>query len=169
MSDWLIEKLQEQIDSLRKENESLRKQLAVQGEPQVIYSPIETRPQLGGKHPNDNEAYDPDRKQWLDLRGDSDGQGLDCFWKWGHAAGWNDHKRHVSQPERVAWQRFQVAVQPLTKAEKVHRLVKSGDFPGMSEAFDAHVGSAAWTDPAWRDEASLWAAAWKQAVTHPQP
>lgn len=48
-----------------------------------------------GKHPNDHEPRDEERIQYLEQRGDDEGQGLDPYWKWGHAAGWNDHKRHV--------------------------------------------------------------------------
>jgi hypothetical protein len=71
-------------------------------EPTIIYSPVETRPHLNGRHPNDNEPVDRDRGPYLDLRGDDKGQGLDCFWKWGYAAGWNDHKRHVATPTAAA-------------------------------------------------------------------
>lgn len=48
-----------------------------------------------------------------------------------------------------------------TKAERVHAIVNAGHFPGMSEAFDAHMGAACWTDPAYAPDASMWAAAWK--------
>ncbi len=51
-----------------------------------------------------------------------------------------------------------------TKASRVHQLVNAGDYPGMSEAFDAHMGAACWVDPAYRPDAATWAAAWKAAV-----
>ena len=51
------------------------------------------------------------------------------------------------------------------KSERVHALVNDGPCPGMSEAFDAHMGAACWTDPAYAPDASMWAAAWKAAVT----
>lgn len=63
----------------------------------VLYSPIATRSQIDGKHPNDNEARDPARNEYLRRRGDDEGQGLCDYWKWGHAAGWNDHKRHAAE------------------------------------------------------------------------
>lgn len=50
------------------------------------------------------------------------------------------------------------------KAERVHALVNAGPCPGMSEAFDRHIGIAAWVDPEWRYEAALWAAGWKAAA-----
>lgn len=66
-----------------------------------------------------------------------------------------------------AFNRFEIAMQqPTTDAgrrAKVHALVNAGPWPGMSEAFDAHVGAPAWTDPDWRRDASLWAAAWRTA------
>lgn len=51
-----------------------------------------------------------------------------------------------------------------TKAERVHAMVNAGHFPGMSEAFDAHMGAACWTDPAYAPDASMWAAAWKASA-----
>lgn len=71
-------------------------QPAASGEPAVIYSPVATKPQVAGRHPNDNETADPERAYWLSLRGDDAGQGLDPYWKWGHKAGWNDHKKHAT-------------------------------------------------------------------------
>lgn len=35
-------------------------------------------------------------------------------------------------------------------------------FPGMATAFEAHTGQS-WTDPNWRGETAMWAAAWKAA------
>ena len=51
------------------------------------------------------------------------------------------------------------------KNERVHALVNDGPWLGMSEAFDAHMGAACWTDQAYAPDASMWAAAWKAAVT----
>ncbi len=58
-----------------------------------------------------------------------------------------------------------------SKAAAVHALVNAGHFPGMSEAFDAEMGVACWTDPAYAADASMWAAAWKAATraTPPAP
>ena len=56
------------------------------------------------------------------------------------------------------------AVAPDNKADRVHAIVNAGPFPGMSEAFDAHMGAAVWTDPAYAPDASTWAAAWKAAL-----
>jgi len=50
------------------------------------------------------------------------------------------------------------------KSARVHALVNDGDYPGMSEAFDAHMGAACWVDPAYRQDAATWAAAWKCAL-----
>ena len=47
------------------------------------------------------------------------------------------------------------------KSKRVHALVNTGPWPGMSEAFDAHMGAACWTDPAYAPDAATWAAAWK--------
>lgn len=58
------------------------------------------------------------------------------------------------------------AAQPV-KAERVHTIVNASHFPGMSEAFDAHMGAACWTDPAYAPDASMWAAAWKVAKAQP--
>ncbi len=71
---------------------------ALAAQPAVIYSPLETSPhaEKDGKHQNDHEPKDPARWPYLVERGDDEGQGLSAYWKWGHAAGWNDHKRHVA-------------------------------------------------------------------------
>jgi hypothetical protein len=51
---------------------------------------------------NDTEPRDPESFAYLDGRGDDEGQGLDSYWKWGFAAGWNDHKKHaVKEREEV--------------------------------------------------------------------
>ena len=83
--------------------EALAKQPAQQQKPLVIYSPIETRSQMDGKHPNDNEPLDTDTFYYLNERGDDRGQGLCVYWKWGYAAGWNDHKRHIAKPAQRPW------------------------------------------------------------------
>ncbi len=51
-----------------------------------------------------------------------------------------------------------------TQAGRVHAMVNDGGYPGMSKAFDAHMGASCWVDPAYRPDASTWAAAWKAAV-----
>jgi hypothetical protein len=51
-----------------------------------------------------------------------------------------------------------------TKAGRVHAMVNDGGYPGMSKAFDAHMGASCWVDQAYRPDASTWAAAWKAAV-----
>ena len=53
---------------------------------------------------------------------------------------------------------------PRSKADRVHAIVDAGPYPGMSAAFDAHMGAECWTDPAYRQDAATWAAAWKAAV-----
>ena len=50
------------------------------------------------------------------------------------------------------------------KSERVHKLVNAGPWPGMSEAFDAHMGAECWVDPAYAPDAATWAAAWKAAL-----
>jgi hypothetical protein len=52
----------------------------------------------------------------------------------------------------------------VTKADRVHALANAGPYPGMSEAFDAHMGAACWTDPAYAPDASMWAASWKASA-----
>jgi hypothetical protein len=98
----------------------------------VIYSPIATDPQIDGCHPNDNETKDPERKQYLDLRGDDEGQGLDGYWKWGHAAGWNDHKRHVGAAPVSAEDALVQAVKALLDMD-----VAFGRGPCVYDAVDA--------------------------------
>lgn len=49
------------------------------------------------------------------------------------------------------------------KSKRVHALVNTGPWPGMSEAFDDHMGAACWTDTAYAPDAATWAAAWKAA------
>jgi hypothetical protein len=55
------------------------------------------------------------------------------------------------------------------KAARVHELVNAGPFTGVSEAFDAYMGAACWTDPVYSPDASTWAAAWKAALRHASP
>lgn len=50
------------------------------------------------------------------------------------------------------------------RSARVHALVNDGPWPEMSESFDAHMGAACWTDPAYRQDAATWAAAWKAAL-----
>lgn len=63
-----------------------------------------------------------------------------------------------------AWARFEAELSGDSKVDRVHALVNAGPLPGMSEAFDAYMGAAAWTDPAYAPDASTWAAAWKAAL-----
>ena len=46
---------------------------------------------------------------------------------------------------RAALAAPQAVPQP-TKADRVHAVVNAGPLPGMSEAFDAHMGAACWTE-----------------------
>lgn len=55
------------------------------------------------------------------------------------------------------------------KAAAVHALVNAGPFPGMSEAFNAHMGAECWTDPAYAPDAAMWAAAWRAAWVTAKP
>lgn len=58
---------------------------------------------------NDTEPRDPESFGYLDARGDDTGQGLDSYWKWGFAAGWNDHKKHAAK-ERAEVERLRALV-----------------------------------------------------------
>lgn len=94
----------------------VRAAIATQAAQPVIYSPIAVKPTCpGGSHPNDKEPQDPARREYLDERGDDAGQGLDAFWKWGHAADWNDHKRHAAKEQ--AAQPVQTQGVPIDLAE----------------------------------------------------
>lgn len=53
------------------------------------------------------------------------------------------------------------------QADRVRRIEENGPYPGMSVAFERHMGDdQAWTDPAYAPDASMWAAAWKAATRH---
>lgn len=53
------------------------------------------------------------------------------------------------------------------QADRVRRIEENGPYPGMSVAFERHMGDdQAWTDPHQAGDASLWAAAWKAAKGH---
>lgn len=72
------------------------------------YVPVDSNMRDGnGNHPNDKEPRTAACIQALNARGDSDGQGLDGFWKWGFAAGFNAALA-APQPQPVqgpvAWQ-----------------------------------------------------------------
>lgn len=54
------------------------------------------------------------------------------------------------------------------QAERVHAMVDDGPVPAMSRAFDLHMGATAWVDPAYRQDAALWAASWKAALASQQ-
>ena len=76
--------------------------------------------------------------------------------------------RRVSFPDAAPTaQPAPLPAPPATKADRVHAIVNAGPFPGMSEAFDLHMGAACWTDPAYAPDASTWAAAWKAAAPLP--
>ncbi len=102
-------------------------------QPAVIYSPLETSPhaEKDGKHPNDHEPKDPARWPYLVERGDNEGQGLSAYWKWGHAAGWNDHKRHV-------------APQPPQDAKDAERIKKLAIAYGNARAAEAYEDEPAY-------------------------
>lgn len=78
-----------------------------------------------------------------------------------------DFKRDA--PGEIARKLTDRGLKRLTKADRVHALVNDGPWPGMSEAFDAHMGAACWTDPAYRQDAATWAAAWKASKRAEQP
>lgn len=78
-----------------------------------------------------------------------------------------DFKRDA--PGEIARKLTDRGLTRLTKPERVHALVNDGPWPGMSEAFDAHMGAACWTDPAYRQDAATWAAAWKASKRAGQP
>lgn len=113
--------------------------------PTVIYSPIQVNShavEMGREHPNNCETPDEDRFKYLDLRGDDKGQGLSVYWKWGHAAGWNDHKKHVAATQAPA-----VARQPLTAHQ---RAVGFGESSLTDDSPQGDVWHAAcvWTERA---------------------
>lgn len=95
--------------------------------PTVIYSPVATKPQIDGRHPNDNEPVDPERWYWLSQRGDDAGQGLDPYWKWGHSAGWNDHKKQATPPAAAA-----PLAQPLTDT-RILEMAAEAETPAWGE------------------------------------
>lgn len=102
--------------------------------PTLIYSPIEVNShsvEMGREHPNNCETPDDDRCKYLDLRGDDKGQGLSVYWKWGHAAGWNDHKKHVAaQAPAVAPEGF-VLVPAEPTPEMLHAMCWGRDAARM--------------------------------------
>ena len=59
-------------------------------------APSDPQPKGVAHNGNDKEPRDPDSYPYLDARGDDRGQGLDSYWKWGYAAGWNDCKKHTA-------------------------------------------------------------------------
>lgn len=63
------------------------------------YVPVDSNMRDGnGNHPNDKEPRTAECIQALTARGDSEGQGLDGFWKWGFAAGFNAALAAAPQP-----------------------------------------------------------------------
>ena len=69
-----------------------------------------------------------------------------------------DHKPHRKLP---------ILPPDEAQADRVRRIEENGPYPGMSIAFERHVGvECAWTDPEHAQEAAMWAAAWKAAIRH---
>lgn len=67
------------------EHERMRKDAA-----SVKYIPVDSKLRDSNfRHPNDNEPRTDACLKALDDRGDNEGQGLDGYWKWGFAAGFN--------------------------------------------------------------------------------
>lgn len=74
----------------------------VAGEPTVKYVPVDSN--LKDKHwnhPNDDEPRTEACRQALRDRGDDRGQGLDGYWKWGFAAGFNAALDTTPQPTQA--------------------------------------------------------------------
>lgn len=62
----------------------------VAGEPTVKYVPVDSKlKDKSWNHPNDDELRTEACREALRDRGDDRGQGLDGYWKWGFAAGFN--------------------------------------------------------------------------------
>lgn len=59
-----------------------------------------------------------------------------------------------AQPMSTRQERLQAAMA---------RADADGPYPGMIAAFDAHMGASCWTEPEYRTDAAMWAAAWKAA------
>jgi len=58
--------------------------------PDEKYVPVDSKLRDGNwNHPNDTENRTDACRNALNARGDDEGQGLDGFWKWGFAAGFN--------------------------------------------------------------------------------
>lgn len=55
--------------------------------------------------------------------------------------------------------------EPTTTRKRQNMDGKDAPFPGMAAAFEAHTGQS-WSDPGWRTETAMWAAAWKASKTH---
>jgi outer membrane murein-binding lipoprotein Lpp len=67
--------------------------------PAVKYVPIAADLRnSNGNHPNDNELRTPECIAVLDKMGDDVGQGLDGYWKWGFAAGFNAALSPLTRP-----------------------------------------------------------------------
>ena len=93
------------------------------------------------------------------------GMKVEAAWQgWMACAASRDFHELMSREPKTGQQcGLPVLAPELTKAGRVHAIVDAGPYPGMSEAFDAHMGAACWTDPAYAPDASTWAAAWKAA------
>ncbi len=74
---------------------------------------------------------------------------------------------HRDDPRTYAERKF-LCNDCLANKEKAmcHMDGPDAPYPGMATAFEAHTGQS-WTDPDWRQETAMWAAAWKAAKARP--
>ena len=91
---------------------------------------------------------------------------FDLVQEWGSK---NSAKKHE---EAIAIMQAEVAALPVEPdaAPEGYKLACIGDspsapYPGMIAAFESHHGQS-FADKDWRDEASVWAAAWKASKAH---
>ena len=82
------------------------------------------------------------------------------------------HNELESVRQAIAITQSEVAALPVEPdaAPEGYKLACIGDspsapYPGMIAAFESHYGQS-FADKDWRDEASVWAAAWKAAKAH---
>jgi hypothetical protein len=76
----------------------------------------------------------------------------------------------LDQSVSVAWERFNKKNRELRLRAAMRRMDELGPLPGMISSFEAQMG-VLWTDAEWKQETSLWAMAWRAALstTAPQP
>lgn len=85
----------------------------------VKYVPVDSKPRdKNGCHPNDSEPRTAACLAALDERGDGNGQGLDGYWKWGFAAGFN----------------AALAVQPAAPADVLEEAMRRADGQAIAHA-----------------------------------